>query len=169
MKSATATIFRIVAHEGHSTPWPTLAMTALYVANGDGLNYNYGSLRAQAIDSLAGKILRINPLTGDGYASNPFLRWQSTEQPLQVYVYGMKHPYRFASASNHGGVVCGDVGNLRWEEINRAQAGGKSGLALFRRQKSQCFDPVLSAALGRQQLCHLWISYLFSRRWFGEL
>ena len=29
------------------------------MANGDGLNYGVGSLRAQAIDSLAGKILRI--------------------------------------------------------------------------------------------------------------
>lgn len=42
-------------NEGHVHPLAHLAFGrdgALYVANGDGLNYNYGSLRAQAIDSL---------------------------------------------------------------------------------------------------------------------
>jgi hypothetical protein len=33
---------------------------------------NVGALRAQLIDSLDGKILRIDPATGDGLASNPF-------------------------------------------------------------------------------------------------
>ena len=31
------------------------------------------NMRAQDVDSLAGKVLRINPLTRDGFSDNPFL------------------------------------------------------------------------------------------------
>src|SRR5208282_4293249 len=33
---------------------------------------NVGAFRAQLVNSLSGKILRLDPATGDGVASNPF-------------------------------------------------------------------------------------------------
>src|SRR5258707_14301514 len=69
---------------------------SLLVGAGDGANFDYmdsgghsptifgsgpnkvdpiediGAFRAQYINSLCGKILRVNPATGHGYASNPY-------------------------------------------------------------------------------------------------
>ncbi|MCB0063037.1 MAG: PQQ-dependent sugar dehydrogenase [Caldilineaceae bacterium] len=120
---------------------------ALYVANGDGLNYNYGSLRAQAIDSLAGKILRINPITGDGYPSNPFYDGNPQSNRSKVYVYGMKHPYRFAVHPTTGELLIGDVGNLKWEEVNRVRAGANLGWPCFEGENPNAFDPVCQPLL----------------------
>ncbi len=137
-------------NEGHVHPLAHLAFGrdgALYVANGDGLNYNYGSLRAQAIDSLAGKILRINPITGDGYASNPFYDGNPQSNRSKVYLYGMKHPYRFALHPTTGELFVGDVGNFKWEEITRARAGDNLGWPCFEGKNPNAFDPVCQPLL----------------------
>ncbi len=120
---------------------------ALYVASGDGLNYNYGSLRAQAVDSPVGKILRINPISGDGYANNPFYDGNPQSNRAKVYVYGMKHPYRFAIHPTSGELFIGDVGNLKWEEINRARAGANLGWPCFEGEVPNAFDPVCKPLL----------------------
>lgn len=128
---------------------------ALYVANGDGLNYNFGSLRAQEIDSLAGKILRINPLTGDGYANNPFYDGNPKSNRSKVYVYGMKHPYRFAIHPTTGELFIGDVGNLKWEEVTRARAGANLGWPCFEGKNPNAFDPICQPLLdGAQPVTH---------------
>ena len=48
---------------------------SLFVSSGDGSNYvgvDPRALRAQNLDSLAGKVLRIDPMTGNGLPDNPF-------------------------------------------------------------------------------------------------
>ena len=48
---------------------------SLFVSSGDGSNYggvDPRALRAQQLDSLAGKVLRIDPITGAGLPDNPF-------------------------------------------------------------------------------------------------
>ena len=128
---------------------------ALYIANGDGLNYNFGSLRAQEIDSLAGKILRINPLTGDGYANNPFYDGNPKSNRSKVYVYGMKHPFRFAVSPTTGELFIGDVGNLKWEEVTRARAGANLGWPCFEGKNPNAFDPICQPLLnGTQPVVH---------------
>lgn len=124
---------------------------ALYVANGDGLNYGVGSLRAQAIDSLAGKILRIDPITGAGYANNPFYDGNPQSNRSKVYVYGMKHPYRFSVHPTTGELFIGDVGNLKWEELTRAGAGANLGWPCFEGKTPNAFDPVCQPVLNGQQ------------------
>lgn len=124
---------------------------ALYVANGDGLNYGVGSLRAQALDSLAGKILRIDPLTGAGYPNNPFYDGNPQSNRSKVYLYGMKHPYRFAIHPITGELFVGDVGNLKWEEITRAGAGANLGWPCFEGNNPNAFDPVCQPVLSGQQ------------------
>lgn len=120
---------------------------ALYVANGDGLNYNYGSLRAQAIDSPAGKVLRINPITGDGYATNPFYDGNLQSNRSKVYVYGMKHPYRFAFHPTTRELFVADVGNFKWEEVNRVRPGANLGWPCFEGKNPNAFDPVCQPLL----------------------
>ena len=142
-------------NEGHVHPLAHMAFGrdgALYVANGDGLNYNYGSLRAQAIDSLAGKILRINPINGNGYPTNPFYDGNPQSNRSKVYVYGMKHPFRFAIHPTTGELFIGDVGNLKWEEINRVRAGANLGWPCFEGENPNAFDPVCQPLLANPSL-----------------
>ena len=68
---------------------------ALYVSAGDGTLQPDLNVRAQSVDSLAGKILRVNPLTGAGYADNPFYDGDPTSNRSKVYALGLRNPYRF--------------------------------------------------------------------------
>ena len=50
---------------------------SLFVSSGDGSNYtdvDPRALRSQNLDSLSGKILRIDPMTGNGLPDNPFYK-----------------------------------------------------------------------------------------------
>ncbi|MEN9674739.1 MAG: hypothetical protein RIS76_635, partial [Verrucomicrobiota bacterium] len=96
---------------------------------------NVGAFRSQIVDSLSGKILRIDPTTGAGVPSNPFF---DPEQPQaaksKVWALGLRNPYRFTvrpgsgshvpSDANPGVLHIGDVGWTRWEEFNICNAPG---------------------------------------------
>jgi glucose/arabinose dehydrogenase/PKD repeat protein len=98
---------------------------SLYVSVGDGSSYdsvNRPALRAQMLDSLAGKILRINPDTGEGVPGNPFYNSsQPDSNRSRVWAYGLRNPFRITLNRITGEVYAGDVGSSSWEEIN----GGK--------------------------------------------
>ena len=133
---------------------------ALYVANGDGINYGPGSLRAQEVNSLAGKILRINPSTGAGYASNPFFNGDPNSNASKVWNLGMRNPFRFALHPTTGQVWVGDVGNNTWEEINRGGAGANYGWPCFEGPQPNAFDPICQGVLDGTsptvQAVHAW-------------
>jgi glucose/arabinose dehydrogenase len=94
---------------------------ALYVGNGDGANYTrveaYAS-RALDINSLAGKILKINPETGEGYATNPFYNGGLNSNASKVYSLGLRNPFRFTINQTTNEPWVGDVGWGTWEEVN---------------------------------------------------
>ncbi len=104
---------------------------ALYAANGDGVVDFSGSMRAQTLESLAGKILRIDPITGYGYANNPFFDGDATSNRSKVFVYGMRNPFRFGFHPNTGTLFVADVGNNKWEEITVAEPGDNLGWPCF--------------------------------------
>ncbi len=94
---------------------------ALYVGHGDGGNYILADprvLRVQSLDSLAGKILRIDPLTGLGYPNNPFYDGNPASNRSRIWDYGLRNPYRFSFQPGTGQIILGDVGWLSWEEID---------------------------------------------------
>ncbi len=97
---------------------------SLFVSNGDGANYNAVqdyAVRSLDLDSLAGKILRIDPLTGQGYGDNPFYNGDPNSNRSKVYSYGLRNPFRFALHPQTGALYAGDVGWGTWEEINRGR------------------------------------------------
>ena len=99
----------------------------LYVGSGDGAGYtsvDERALRAQDLDSLAGKILRIDPLTGKGLRSNPFWDGDPDSNRTKVWSYGLRNPFRFTLHPYTGELYTGDVGWDTWEEIN--VGGGKN-------------------------------------------
>lgn len=104
---------------------------ALYVSTGDATLQPEASVRALDIDSLAGKILRINPITGKGYADNPFFDGDAGSNRSKVYALGLRNPFRFTFEPGSGRIVIGDVGGERWEEINRGFPGANFGWPCF--------------------------------------
>jgi len=93
----------------------------LYVASGDGADYHAmtaNHVRALDIDSLAGKLLRINPITGDGLPDNPFWDGDPRSNRSKVLNYGLRNPYSFTFHPESGVPVMGDVGWATWEMIN---------------------------------------------------
>ena len=94
---------------------------SLFVGNGDGANYmkvEPYAARALDPDSLAGKIMRIDPLTGEGYADNPFYDGDPNSNRAKVYSLGLRNPFRFALQPETGEPFIGDVGWTGWEEVN---------------------------------------------------
>ena len=104
---------------------------------------NVGCYRSQLVDSLSGKILRLDPATGDGIASNPFFDAANPRAPRsRVWALGLRNPYRFTvhpetgsfdpAAGNPGVILLGDVGWGAWEEMDVIDGPGKNlGWPLF--------------------------------------
>ena len=100
-------------------------------------NENVGSWRAQMVDCLSGKIIRIDPLTGEGVPSNPFYdASQPRAAKSRVWAMGFRNPFRITlkpntgdhlpSAGNPGILYVGEVGSVRKEEVNVVTAGGQN-------------------------------------------
>lgn len=104
----------------------------LYAAFGDGASYStvdVRALRAQSIDRLAGKIVRVHPATGQGVAGNPFFVSGSPGATRsKVWAYGVRNDYRFNFKPGTNVLFTGDVGWDAWEEINVIPATGGSNL-----------------------------------------
>ena len=103
---------------------------ALYITNGDGTSFNQmdpRTVRVQDIDNLSGKVLRIDPLTGDGLSDNPFYDDDPQSNRSKVYQYGFRNPFRFTIDPTTGQVYVGDVGWTQWEEVNVGQPGDNFG------------------------------------------
>jgi glucose/arabinose dehydrogenase len=100
-------------------------------------NENVGAFRAQMVTSLSGKILRIDPDTGDGIPSNPFFdppHPRSTRS--RVWCLGLRNPYRMTlrpgtgshqrEDANPGVLYIGDVGWNTFEDLNVVTAPGQN-------------------------------------------
>ncbi len=97
---------------------------ALYFTHGDGqaVGTSSGVEKAELLSSLDnsfGKMFRINPLTGQGYADNPFFNGDLNSIESKVYNYGLRNPWRYALHPDTDEPFIGDVGQATWEEINR--------------------------------------------------
>jgi len=98
--------------------------------------HDVGAFRAQALDSLSGKILRVDPATGGGLPDNPFWDGAATSNRSRVWASGLRNPYRFAvrpgsAAGTPGALYLGDVGWENYEEINVARGGENFGWPCF--------------------------------------
>ena len=94
---------------------------SLYVSVGDGGSFGRVdpvNLRALSLDSLNGKILRVNPNNGRGLSDNPFWDGNGDSNRSRVYSYGLRNPFRIAVQPGTDEIFIADVGWLNWEEIN---------------------------------------------------
>lgn len=79
---------------------------------------------AQGLDTLRGKLLRINP-NGSIPSDNPFFNTPNARP--ETYVYGLRNPWRFTKRSSNQSYLVADVGSGTWEEINSVQSGANYG------------------------------------------
>ncbi|MEP6594360.1 MAG: LamG-like jellyroll fold domain-containing protein [Ginsengibacter sp.] len=104
---------------------------------------NVGAFRSQLLESYNGKILRIDPETGNGIPSNPFYQ---TANPgsirSKVWALGFRNPFRMTlkpgtgsinpADGNPGILYVGDVGYVTWEELDVVNKPGMNfGWPLF--------------------------------------
>ena len=78
---------------------------SMFLSNGDAANWNIvndDALRAQDLNSLAGKIMRINPNTGQGLPDNPYWNGDPNAARSKVWAYGVRNAYRFSVRPNSG-------------------------------------------------------------------
>ena len=94
----------------------------LLVGTGD----NAVGTNPQDLGSLAGKVLRIDPVTGGPSAGNPFLDSPDPATRL-VYSYGHRNVQGVAVQPGTGTVYTVEQGTTRDDEVNRSVAGGDFG------------------------------------------
>ncbi len=150
-------------HESHSGGSLVFGRDgSLLVSTGDGASYNFadggggatywsqgltdtiirpkeniGAFRSQLVDCLAGKVLRIDPATGDGLPSNPFFDPANPRAPKsRVWALGLRNPFRMTirpntgstdiTAGDPGVLYVGDVGWGTWEDLQVIKGPGKN-------------------------------------------
>ncbi len=95
---------------------------ALYAAFGDGASYDGPSrigLRAQNLDSMSGRVVRVNAESGLGLPDNPFYdRARPSSNRSRLWSYGFRNPFRMTLNPSTGQAYIGDVGTSYFEEVN---------------------------------------------------
>jgi glucose/arabinose dehydrogenase len=103
---------------------------ALFAAFGEG-TLSQGvqplALRAQSLDALQGKIVRIDAL-GNGLPDNPFFDPQNPRSARsRIWAYGLRNPFRFRLHPTSGLPYVGDVGWNKYEWLVVAEKGANFG------------------------------------------
>jgi len=99
----------------------------LYIGTGDGGASGDHLNNGQNKLTLLGKILRIDVNSEDPYGippDNPFVDKTGKDE---IWVYGLRNPWRFSFDPKTGDLYAADVGQNEWEEINFQSAESKGG------------------------------------------
>lgn len=116
----------------------------LYIGMGDGGSAGDPGNRAQNIDSLLGKILRINIDTSRAYTvppTNPFVGRAGNDL---IWSVGLRNPWRFSFDKANGALWVADVGQDRYEEVNRSvgpNAGRATNYGWRQMEGNRCYNP----------------------------
>jgi len=95
----------------------------LYAGLGDGGGSGDPFGNAQSLDTLLGKILRIDVNSTQPYAiptDNPFGN--------EIWAYGLRNPWRISFDKQTGDLYIADVGQGDWEEIDFVSQGAPGGM-----------------------------------------
>jgi glucose/arabinose dehydrogenase len=100
----------------------------LYIALGDGGSASDPQNNGQRLDTLLGKLLRIDVDSAAPYAipaANPFVNTSGARG--EIWAYGLRNPWRFTFDRLTGDLFIADVGQNAWEEVDFESAGGGGG------------------------------------------
>lgn len=112
----------------------------LYIGMGDGGSGGDPFNNGQRLDTLLGKLLRLD-VDGDAPyripPDNPFVG-RGSARP-EIWAYGLRNPWRFSFDRGTGQLWLADVGQNAWEEIDLIERGGNYGWNIM--EGAHCFTP----------------------------
>jgi len=116
----------------------------LYIASGDGGRAGDPWRNAQNLNTLLGKLLRIDVDSAEPYAvpsDNPFVG--SPGARGEIWAYGLRNPWRFSFDRETGDLYIADVGQSVWEEVNvqSAASAGGDNYGWNRAEGPACYPP----------------------------
>jgi hypothetical protein len=102
----------------------------LYISSGDGGSGGDPHGNGQRLDTLLGKLLRIDPIDPDGAGprryrvprSNPLVGRKGRDA---IWAWGLRNPWRLSFDRVKGDLWIGDVGQLAVEEVDRSRANAR--------------------------------------------
>jgi glucose/arabinose dehydrogenase len=100
----------------------------LYIGLGDGGSARDPMNNGQRLDTLLGKILRIDVDGGTPYrvpSDNPFVGRANARG--EIWAYGLRNPWRFSFDRNGGRLFVADVGQNQLEEVDIVERGKNYG------------------------------------------
>jgi glucose/arabinose dehydrogenase len=97
----------------------------LYIAIGDGGGSGDTANNSQRVNTLLGKILRIDVSGTGGYTIPPTNPFAGGGGLPEIWAYGLRNPWRNSFDRVTGDLWIADVGQNRWEEINFQPAIGE--------------------------------------------
>ncbi|MBD3162557.1 MAG: glucose dehydrogenase [Candidatus Eisenbacteria bacterium] len=115
----------------------------LFIGMGDGGSGGDPGNRAQRLDTLLGKMLRIDVDGAFPYEippDNPFVGEEGLDE---IWSYGLRNPYRWSFDRATGDLYIGDVGQGDWEEVDFEPAADEGGrnYGWRRMEGNHCYNP----------------------------
>ncbi len=111
----------------------------LYLGTGDGGGGGDPLGSGQNINTLLGKILRIDVNSGSPYTIPPGNPYAGVAGLDEIYAIGLRNPWRFSFDRLTGALYVGDVGQGAREEIDIITLGGNYGWNTM--EGTQCYSP----------------------------
>ncbi|HZV71564.1 MAG TPA: PQQ-dependent sugar dehydrogenase [Saprospiraceae bacterium] len=125
----------------------------LYVSTGEGFQY----WPSEDLTSTNGKVLRIDDL-GNAVPDNPWFGLDAGSSN-KIYAYGLRNPFTMSMHPLTGDIYVNDVGNLKFEEINKIVKGAfygwprLEGKATGQKLPPEYMDPVFQYAHENHYCC----------------
>jgi hypothetical protein len=154
----------------------------LYIGMGDGGSGGDPGNRAQNLDSLLGKMLRIDVNGGSPYAipsDNPFVSVPNARD--EVWAYGLRNPWRFSFDRLTGDMWIADVGQNSWEEVDFQKAGigginygwrcyeGNHGFNTLGCQAMSNYEPAIYELSHSGSFCSITGGYIYRGATYNEM
>ncbi len=122
----------------------------LYMSMGDGGSGGDPDNNAQNLDTMLGKLLRLDvesaPPPGQNYVippTNPFFGSTDPNVKKEIWAYGLRNPWRYSFDRSTGDLYIGDVGQAVEEEIDfqGASSAGGENFGWHILEGNLCFNP----------------------------
>jgi glucose/arabinose dehydrogenase len=121
----------------------------LYIGTGDGGSANDPMGNGQNLNTLLGKLLRLDVDSSEPYTIPPDNPFANGGGLPEIWAYGLRNPWRFVFDRLTGDLYTGDVGQNKWEEVNfqPAQALGGANYGWSLREGAHPFTSEITEGL----------------------